>query len=88
GWVSPPPGGETTAIRNLQGQSEDGFAVWPNPARRTLHFDKAYGLELYDISGKLVKTAQAATELSIFDLHPGMYFIRNDKGQTKKVIIE
>lgn len=88
GWVSPPPGGETTAIRNLQGQPEDDFEIWPNPARRTLHVDKAYDLELYDISGKLVKTARAATELSIFDLHPGMYFIRNDKGQTKKVIIQ
>jgi hypothetical protein len=88
-WVSPPAGGDTTtAIRNVSYQAADDFEVWPNPAQRSLHFNQAYDLELYDVSGKLIKTGQDTKELNIFDLSPGMYFIRNEKGQTKKVMIQ
>lgn len=91
GWVAPPPGTDTgtTVIRQIDKAGKDNFNIWPNPASRTLHFDEWQGrISLFDINGRLLKEAVKVKQLDIFDLRAGIYILRNEKGQVKKIVIE
>jgi hypothetical protein len=86
-WVKPGPG--TLDVPSVSATSKDEMVIWPNPTSRMLYFDKMQkGIAVYDISGRMVKSQKNITELSVFDLTPGVYFIKNTEGQVKKVIIE
>lgn len=93
-WSAPPPGCDTTTTPNPT-KTEDikpatnSFGVWPNPASRTLHFATEQKLiRLYDLNGKLLRQEERTKEMDIFDLAPGVYFLRNEKSQVKKVVIQ
>lgn len=92
GWVVPPPGTDTsstTTIGEVPATGKDDFKIWPNPVSRTLYFaDRQKELKLFDINGRLLKEASQVKELDIFDLNPGVYLLRNEKGQVKKIVIQ
>lgn len=88
GWVTPPAGSDTSlAVPQLAGSSDD-FKVWPNPAQRVLYFGKTEDVQMYDIHGKWIKSGQHVQSLSLIDMVPGVYFIRNAKGETRKVVLQ
>ena len=63
---------------------ETALNVYPNPAHETLHvkgLDSDTTVEIYNSLGVLVKTLSptATNEISINDLTPGLYTIRNGK---------
>lgn len=86
-WISSPPG---TGISPLPtgASTASAFEVWPNPAQRMLFFNKEYDVQLYNINGQLLKDRHAIKALDVFDLPPGTYFIRNQEGEVKKIIVQ
>jgi hypothetical protein len=94
-WNAPAPGCDTSAAPPPPTKTEDiipsknSFNVWPNPATRTLHFaDEQKLIGLYDLNGRLLKQGTKTKAMDIFDITPGIYFLRNDKNQVKKVVIQ
>ncbi len=93
-WSAPAAGCDTTSappttkVDDLT-PSKNSFSVWPNPATRTLHFAEEQKLiGLYDLNGRLLKQAEKARTLDIFEITPGIYFLRNEKNQVRKVVIQ
>jgi len=64
------------------------FKAWPNPVRRTLHLNEATNVSVYDHSGKLVLTGNDTNEVDLIGFKPGIYFIKNEEGQSIKLIVE
>jgi secreted PhoX family phosphatase len=70
---------------NLQ---ENGFNVYPNPTSRYVYFDETMDIAIYNSQGKLIRVERDTKTLDIMGINPGTYFIKNEKGQTKKLIIQ
>jgi len=64
------------------------FMVYPNPVIRNLYFNGTYNVALYNMNGVLLRSEENANYLNVDGLTPGIYFIMNDKGQMKKIIIK
>ncbi len=77
----------TASVDELANEN-NGFSVYPNPTSRIVYFNKAMDVALYDMNGKLVRVERNTKQMDIMDLNPGAYFIKNDAGQTKKLIIQ
>jgi len=68
--------------------SEFEFSIYPNPAVRQLHFNNVFDVAIYDAEGKLIKTKYNTNQINISELESGVYFVRNQHGETVKVIVE
>lgn len=64
------------------------FSIYPNPVSRELHFNEVSDVAIYNAMGQRVKVAREVSYISVNDLTPGQYFIRNTKGETLKFIVE
>ncbi len=64
------------------------FEVYPNPVSRLVRFNQPVDAALYDASGKRLRVVRNATGMDLGDLSAGIYFIQNDNGDTKKLIVE
>ncbi|NQV51612.1 MAG: DUF839 domain-containing protein [Flavobacteriales bacterium] len=67
---------------------EAAFSVYPNPTSRMIYFNDIQDVALYDMKGKRIRVARQVRSLDIVDLNKGIYFIRNGKGETKRVVIQ
>jgi hypothetical protein len=68
--------------------NDSGFIIYPNPAVSELFFNGTYDIALYNMNGVLVKTSYNVSSINISDLSSGVYFVKNGKGDIKKLIIE
>jgi hypothetical protein len=64
------------------------FTVYPNPASRTIQILNAADIAIYDQLGKRVKVSRGMDTVDLSDLKSGAYFVRNEKGETVKLIVE
>lgn len=64
------------------------FQIYPNPATRKLHFNKTSDVAIYDVNGKRMNVFRNVETLDISFLSPGVYFIRNEEGQTQKLVVQ
>jgi len=87
----------TTAIKPLGTEeisSSEKVALYPNPVKDILYFSasgKATQAEIYDLNGRLVKTAAVSNNsVNVSTLSKGVYFIilRTDKGTVKEKFIK
>ena len=67
--------------------------IYPNPVKTTLNLGKKSfdNIEIYSLSGLLIKTAKNTTEVNVSDLAIGMYVIKvysEDSSSTRKFIKE
>lgn len=86
------------SILEPEANSASSFDFYPNPARDQIQISAAEPLqeiELFDISGRLIKTAaakQAETVVDISNLAPGVYLLKarlkNGAVRTEKLIIQ
>jgi secreted PhoX family phosphatase len=67
---------------------KDAFNVYPNPTSRIVYFSETTDVALYDTYGKLVRVERNADHMDIIDLLPGTYYLKNAKGDTKKLIVQ
>ncbi len=65
------------------------FNVYPNPNNAgTLYFNKRVSVEVMDVRGQCVMQANNVDKISTSALSSGMYLIKNNLGESAKVIIE
>ena len=68
---------ETVSVEELS--LDKRLSVYPNPTNNTLFIntDIDYNtINIYSLSGKLIKTQSASLQISVLDLPKGMYFIQ------------
>jgi len=64
------------------------FDVFPNPAVEMLYLNGVYDIAIYNADGKLIKVRRNTNAVNISELAPGSYYIKNQNGDIKKLIIE
>jgi len=69
-------------------QNESSFTVYPNPTSRVVYFSEVMDVALYDTYGKLVRVSRNQDHMDIIDLNAGTYYLKNEAGETKKLIIQ
>ncbi len=82
--------GFDTVIESLEEYFEengtDPFVIYPNPVYQTLYFNGTFDVKLYNSQGALIKYKDNTSHLNISELEPGVYYIRNNEGETRKLI--
>lgn len=69
-------------------QEDKTFTVYPNPTSRIVYFSETMDVALYDTFGKLIRVERDADHMDIIDLTAGTYFLKNNSGHTKKLIVQ
>jgi len=64
------------------------FTIYPNPVARDLYLNKVMDVAIYDMNGRRMKVYRQVQSVNVSDLAAGMYFIRNEEGETLKFIVE
>lgn len=58
-------------------EAKDDLIVYPNPATNVIHFNKEFAkADLFDLNGRLIKTAVSNTEINIEALAIGTYILK------------
>jgi secreted PhoX family phosphatase len=71
-----------------QFSDEKSFQVWPNPVSRELQFNEISDVALYSLDGRLVRVYRNTQVADMSGITPGIYFLKNAKGETVKVVVE
>lgn len=80
---------ENNVLTTESFEVNNSFVVYPNPATSSrVFFAQPTTYELYDIQGRKVKAAQNSTFINVDGLNAGTYIVKNDGGQTQKLIIK
>lgn len=66
----------------------NNFSMFPNPTSTIVNFSKADDYRVYDISGRLVKQVENASNIKVEGLKTGVYFVQNSKGLSKKLVVK
>ncbi len=64
------------------------FTIFPNPVARELHLSKVMDVAIYDMKGARLKVYRQVNSVDVSDMTAGVYFIRNEEGETLKFIVE
>lgn len=65
------------------------FVVFPNPSQKGIvYFNRVADYELFDMSGKKIKSENQALTINTENLSSGIYFVKTSEGITKKLIIK
>ena len=67
---------------------EKAFQVWPNPVSRELNFNEVSDVALFNVNGQLVRVFRNTQVADVAGIQPGIYFLKNAKGDVVKLIIE
>ncbi|MBZ0098587.1 MAG: T9SS type A sorting domain-containing protein, partial [Taibaiella sp.] len=62
--------------------------IYPNPVARELHLNKVMDVAIYDMNGRRLKVYRQVNSVDVSDMTAGVYFIRNEEGETLKFIVE
>jgi hypothetical protein len=69
-------------------EKTSGFNVYPNPAAQQIQLSEAMDVAIYNTSGQRLKVSRGSEIVDISDLTSGVYFIRNDKGETLRLVVQ
>ncbi len=70
---------ECDAVLGVDDVINNAFMIYPNPVKDSFSIQTELdiiAIEIYDVFGKLVKTANATNSVSISQLHTGIYLVR------------
>ncbi|BDS10722.1 alkaline phosphatase PhoX [Aureispira anguillae] len=76
----------TTVKNALKKQGEYDF--FPNPVSRTVYFKKTGDFAIYDVYGQRLEVHRNVNQIDVAHLVAGTYFIQNEAGVTKKLIVK
>lgn len=79
---------QTAGYLDLVKKGDEIFGIYPNPASRVLYLNKVSDIAIYNSQGHRVSVYRGVESVDIADLTPGVYFIQNQDGITKKLIVE
>lgn len=76
----------TTGIKNSENIFNDDLRIYPNPTNGILNFDRFYELvEIYDLTGKLLKYFVNADTADFRELDKGVYLIKATENSVIKL---
>jgi len=80
----------TEELEKFIDNNDDGstFNVFPNPTTRTVTFDEAMDVAIYDNTGKRIKVYRDRKSIDVSDLSAGIYFLKNAQEKTAKLIVQ
>lgn len=77
-----------SSIRNTYSDSE-GLNIFPNPASRSISLNRLSDIQIYNVSGQLeIELDNVYTNIDISSLQRGIYFVRDDVGNVRKLMVE
>lgn len=79
---------DAATLLTRKAEKESGFSIYPNPASRQIQMSEVMDVAIYNAAGQRVKVSRGTEVVDISDLNKGVYFIRNDKGETVRLVIE
>ncbi|MFC0878245.1 YDG domain-containing protein [Saccharicrinis sp. FJH2] len=65
---------------------EAGYMVYPNPAKDFIYFKENVSVNIYNLHGKLVKSAIHENKMNVSDLGKGLYLIKIINSQKQEFI--
>jgi len=77
---------DTLDLLDTNSTKDDDFIMFPNPAENNIVLNKIGNYLIFNFNGKIVLEVKEAGTINISELVPGIYFIRNEEGITKKFI--
>lgn len=82
------PHDTVVGIGNVAPTVANTFTIFPNPVARELHLSKVMDVAIYDMKGSRLKVFRQVQSVDVSDMTAGVYFIRNEEGETLKFIVE
>lgn len=74
-----------SAAEVLEGST---FNMYPNPASREIYLSEEMDIAIYNATGQRLMVERNTNVVDISALPAGTYFIQNEEGQTKRLIVE
>lgn len=78
----------TTIKDIIKEKEQNDYDFFPNPVSRTVYFKKLGDFAIYDIHGRRLEVYRNVNQIDVAHLAAGTYFIKNDAGVTKKLIVK
>jgi hypothetical protein len=78
----------STGINSVQSQS--GFSAYPNPSNGVFNLingDNSHQIEVYDLRGVCLYKTAFSDKIDLSFLSKGIYFLKTDKNQLTKIVI-
>lgn len=79
---------ETAGLLNPVKTGNEVFGIYPNPASRILYLNQLSDIAIYNAQGQRMNVYREVKSVDIAHLTPGVYFVVNQEGITKKLIVE
>lgn len=81
---------DTNALSNSSFDSEiKTFTIFPNPSENGIvYFNRVADYELFDISGKKIRSEKEAYTINTSQLSKGIYLVKTSEGIVKKLIVK
>lgn len=76
-----------TTIKTAK-KEQKKYDFYPNPVSRTLYFKEVGDFAIYDSHGRRLEVHRNVNQIEVAHLPAGIYFIKNQEGVTKKLIVE
>jgi hypothetical protein len=80
-------------VEGIGSSTEDKVAVastlmiYPNPASDFIQLNKVTDVDVYNLNGQIVKSAQNTQVVNISDVASGLYFVKDTEGNVAKLIV-
>jgi hypothetical protein len=65
----------------------EGLKMYPNPATDMVYFSKEISFQIFDLTGKIIFTANQTQSINIQGLSKGVYFVKTTEGETRKLMV-
>lgn len=75
----------TQNVAEIQGED---FDVYPNPVERILYLNQAQDIAIYNALGQRILVSRNSSSVDVSSLERGVYFLINEAGDSRKVIIK
>ncbi|MBK7095993.1 MAG: T9SS type A sorting domain-containing protein [Saprospiraceae bacterium] len=69
-------------------ESASKFIVFPNPASSVVNLSEPQNISVFDLKGKKVLTSSGEKSVNISSLKKGIYFVKTDSGEIRKLIVK
>jgi secreted PhoX family phosphatase len=69
-------------------QEENDYDFFPNPVSRTVYFKSLGDYAIYNAAGQRVGVYRQVNQIDVSALATGVYFIQNEEGVTKKLVVQ
>ncbi len=70
------------------GSAQSRFVMYPNPASGQVFFAQPGDYNLFDLSGRWIRSVNEASHMDVSDLQTGLYLMVNSDGESQRLIVD